>query len=69
MTLKELARLKFGPLSDADRDVYTDVRDEEALIAFTHDQTFKRDDLVGNVGRQSLFNQSSTCEDANRRAR
>ena len=38
--MKELARLKFNPLSEADRDVYTDVRDEEAFIAYTHDQTF-----------------------------
>jgi hypothetical protein len=32
VTFKELARLKFNPLSAADRDVYADVRDEGALI-------------------------------------
>jgi hypothetical protein len=40
VTFKELARLKFGPLSEADREVYTDVRDEDALIAYSHDKTF-----------------------------
>jgi hypothetical protein len=40
MTLKELGRLKFGPLSEADREVYADVRDEDALIAYSHDKTF-----------------------------
>jgi hypothetical protein len=40
VTLKELARLKFGPLSEADREVYRDVRDEDALIAYSHDKTF-----------------------------
>jgi hypothetical protein len=40
VTFKELARLKFGPLSEADREVYRDVRDEDALIAYSHDKTF-----------------------------
>jgi hypothetical protein len=40
VTFKELARLKFNPLSAADRDVYADVRDEGALVAYTHDRTF-----------------------------
>ena len=38
--LKEMARLKFREMSDADRDVYADVVDQHALIAFTDDQTW-----------------------------
>jgi hypothetical protein len=40
MTFKELARLTFHPMTDADRDVYSDVVDQEALIAYSHDQTW-----------------------------
>ena len=38
--LKEMARLKFQEMSDADREVYADVVDQHALIAFTDDQTW-----------------------------
>ena len=37
---KEMARLKFQEMSDADREVYADVVDQHALIAFTDDQTW-----------------------------
>ena len=40
MTFKELVRLNFRPLTDADRDVYVDVSDSEALIAYTHNETW-----------------------------
>ena len=40
MNFKELIRLNFRPLSDADRDVYADVNDPEALIAYSHDETW-----------------------------
>ena len=40
MNFKELARLNFRPLSDADRDVYADVSDPEALIAYSHAETW-----------------------------
>ena len=35
-----MERLKFREMSDADREVYADVLDEHALIAFTDDQTW-----------------------------
>ena len=40
MNFKDLARLNFRPMSDADRDVYADVSDPDALIAYTHDETW-----------------------------
>ena len=40
MTFKELARLTFHPMTDADRAVYSDVVDQDALIAYSHDQTW-----------------------------
>jgi hypothetical protein len=40
MTFKELARLTFRPMADADRDVYADVVDQDALIAYSHDETW-----------------------------
>ena len=39
MNFKKLARLNFRPMTDADRDVYTDVVDQDALIAYSHDET------------------------------
>jgi hypothetical protein len=38
--LKEMARLKFRELSPADRETYTDVVDQHALIAYTDYQTW-----------------------------
>ena len=38
--LKEIARLKFHELSPADRETYTDVVDQHALIAYTDCQTW-----------------------------
>jgi len=38
--LKEMARLKFRQMTDADRYVYDDVADQHALIAFADGQTW-----------------------------
>jgi hypothetical protein len=38
--LKEMARLKFRELSPADRETYTDVIDQHALIAYSDYQTW-----------------------------
>ena len=38
--LKEMARLKFRELSPTDRETYTDVVDQHALIAYTDYQTW-----------------------------
>ena len=40
MNFKKLARLNFRPMTDADRDVYTDVVDQDALTAYSHDETW-----------------------------
>ena len=40
MNFKKLARLNFRPMTDADRDVYTDVVDQDALIGHSHDETW-----------------------------
>ena len=57
MTFKELARLTFRPLSDVDRDVYANVSDPEALIAYSHDQTWI---IEGELLRVVLVNQNKT---------
>jgi hypothetical protein len=57
VTFKELARLTFRPLSDADRDVYANVSDPEALIAYTHDQTWI---IEGELLRVVRVNQNKT---------
>ena len=38
--LKEMARLRFRELSSADRETYTDVVDQHALIAYSDCQTW-----------------------------
>jgi len=38
--LKEMARLRFRQMTDADRYVYDDVADQHALIAFADGQTW-----------------------------
>ena len=38
--LKEIAHLKFRELSPADRETYTDVVDQHALIAYTDYETW-----------------------------
>jgi hypothetical protein len=38
--LKEMARLKFRELSPLDRETYTDVVDQHALIAYSDHQTW-----------------------------
>jgi hypothetical protein len=57
VTFKELARLNFRPLSDADRDVYADASDPEALIAYSHDQTWI---IEGELLRVVRVNQNKT---------
>ena len=56
MTLKDLARLNFRPMTDADRDVYAEVTDQEALIAYTHDQTWI---IEGDLLRVVRVNQTT----------
>ena len=38
MNFKKLARLNFRPMTDADRDVYKGIVDQDALIAYSHDE-------------------------------
>ncbi len=57
MTFKELARLTFRVMTEADRDVYTDVVDQEALIAYSHDQTWI---IEGELLRVIRVSQSET---------
>jgi hypothetical protein len=57
VTFKDLARLNFRPMSDADRDVYANVSDPEALIAYSHDQTWI---IEGELLRVIHVNQNKT---------
>ncbi len=38
--LKEIGRLRFRAMTEADREVYADVVDEDALIAYTDGETW-----------------------------